>query len=114
MTTIINPRPHGTTCICDICVPREDDGFTAYMDELYEVEKANGIKRTSWSIGNSTTFPVAKLTPAALAASPPALVNSITVLPEAVFDSTLAPLNGDTVTFPAASKLISRTPFILV
>jgi hypothetical protein len=31
-------------------------------------------------------------------------VNSITVLPDAVFDSKLAPLNGDTVTFPAASK----------
>jgi len=62
MTTIINPHPHGTTCVCDICVPREDDGYTAYLDELYEVEKANGIKRTAWSLGNSTTFPVAKFT----------------------------------------------------
>ena len=29
----------------------------SYLDELYEVEKANGIKRTSWSIGED--FPIA-------------------------------------------------------
>jgi len=58
MTTPNNP--HGNNCICDTCVPREDDGYTAYLDELLVVERANGIKRTSWSLGMD--FPVAKLT----------------------------------------------------
>ena len=49
-------------------------------------------------------FPVAKLTPAALAASPAALVNSITVLPERSLVATLAPLNADKVILSAVSK----------
>ena len=49
MTTIIN-------------APFDDAAYTAYLDELLVVERANGIKRTSWSLGDSTTFPVAKLT----------------------------------------------------
>ena len=55
MTTIIN------TPLDD------DDAYTAYLDELVIVEKAHGIKRTSWSLGRMTmertpAFPVAKLT----------------------------------------------------
>ena len=49
-------------------------------------------------------FPVASVTPAALAESPVALVNSITVLPERFLEATLAPLNAVKVTMSAASK----------
>ena len=49
-------------------------------------------------------FPVARLTPAALAESPAALVNSITVLPERSLVETPAPLNADKVILSAVSK----------
>ena len=50
MTTIINP-------------PFDHDAYTAYLDELLVVERANGIKRTSWSLEqHGVPFPVTKFT----------------------------------------------------
>jgi len=49
MTTIINP-------------PFDHDAYTAYLDELLVVERANGIKRTSWSLimpNRHDHFPIA-------------------------------------------------------